>query len=129
LQKVELFGGAVIGAVERGFVADQDIQRPAFPGELLKDKGEAGFLADVVEGVVDVGLRDGQFVVEQIGFKIADASQAPAGDGHGMDQLYFDGVGGVVAVDVGVEEKLEVVLRFTVEDAELGGESVAKSVL
>ena len=41
-----------------------------------------------------------------------EPAQAPAGDGHGLDQIHLDGVGGVELLDVGVEEELELFVGF-----------------
>ena len=69
------------------------------------------------------------FVFEHAGFDDADAAEAPADGGEGLDELGFDGVGGVVAIEVGVEEDLEVVVGFGGKGGVGGGESVAEGVL
>jgi len=67
-------------------------------------------------------------MAEQAGFDGPDAAQAPAGDGHGFDQIHLDRVGGVELLDVGVEEELELFVGFGGEQDGLGGETVAEAV-
>ena len=83
--------------------------------------------------VIDAGFH---FVGEEGGFDDGEAAQAPAGGGHGFDQLDFDGAGGGEFVEIGIEEELEVGDGFAGEDYGDGGESgvadgesVAKGVL
>jgi hypothetical protein len=44
-----------------------------------------------------------------------------------LDGLDFDGVGGVVAIEVGVEEGLEILVGFGGKGRGIGGESVTES--
>ena len=96
--------------------------------ESLEYNRHAAFVGEVFEQFIDALLTQRELVFKQPGFERADAAQTPAGDGHGVDQLELDGVGGVVAVDVGIEETLEVFLRFAGHDGETGGEPVAQGV-
>ena len=127
-QELQLFEGAVMGAIEGAFVADQQGQAVALVGQLLERKGQAvnGFhvgeavLFDV--GVDLVGTAE-HFVVQEHGFDGADAAQAPAGDGHGLDQLHFDAGLGSELVEIGIEEGLEVFAGFGVENYAAGAGS------
>jgi hypothetical protein len=88
-----------------------------------------------VEGSIEVALvfvhifgAALELMGEQAGFDGPDAAQAPAGDGHGLDQIHLDRVGGVELLDVGVEEELELFVGFGGEHDGLGGEAVAEAV-
>ena len=140
-EQVQLFEGLGIGAVDGSFVAIQQVKARAV-GEALERVGEAilvvGFATDVGIGkkafdVIDGGLH---FVGEQGGFYVGEAAQAPAGGGHGFDQLDLDGAGGGEFVEIGIEEEMEVGDGFVGEDYGDGreggiadGESVATGVL
>jgi hypothetical protein len=94
----------------------------------LKDPGQAIFGGHFGEFFVDVFGSPGQLIGEQAGFDGPDAAEAPAGDGHGLDQVHFDGAGGLELLDVGVEEELELFVGFGGEQDGLGGEAVAEAV-
>ncbi len=86
-------------------------------------------------GVVDFGkfAVDGFGLAERLDFEDArfdgaEAAQTPAGGGHGFDEFLFDGVGGLKAVEEGIEEEVEFGLRFGFEDDGAGGEAVAEGV-
>ena len=87
-------------------------------GEVILDVGFAVDIGKKVVNVIDAGFH---FVGEEGGFDIGEAAQAPAGGGHGFDQLDFDGAGGGEFVEIGVEEALEVGGRFVGEDEGDGG--------
>ena len=129
LEEIELSCGAIVGSGEGGFVADEEVQGAAAVGEVAEGEGYTVLVFDSFElpGKTDAGLL--HFVFEHAGFDRADAAEAPAGDGEGLNELGFDGVGGVIAVEVGVEEGLEVLFGFGGEGREVGGESVAEGVL
>lgn len=108
---MQLFEGLSVGAVDGSFITIQQVEAGAF-GEALECAGEAvvGFgdeigVAEKAIDVLDAGLH---FVGEEGGFDVGEAAQAPAGGGHGFDQLDFDGTGGGEFVEIGVEEALEV---------------------
>jgi hypothetical protein len=94
----------------------------------LKDPGEALFGGYFGEFFLDVFGAARQLVGEQAGFDGPDAAQAPAGDGHGLDQIHLDRVGGLELLDVGVEEELKLFVGFGGEQDGLGGEAVAEAV-
>ena len=89
-------------------------------GEALERVGEVifdvGLAIDIFEKVLKVADAGFHFVGEEGGFDIGEAAQAPAGGGHGFDQLDFDGAGGGEFVEIGIEEALEVGGRFFGED-------------
>jgi len=139
LELLQLFEGAGIGAAEGSFVAEKQVEARAV-GETLEHVGEAiigvGFATDAGKLAVNVIEAALDFVAEEVGFDIGEAAEAPAGGDHGFDQLDFDGAGGGELIEIGIEEALEVVGRFVVEDHGDGGEggvadgeSVAEGVL
>ncbi len=120
-EEVQLFEGLGVGTVYGSFITIQQVEARAV-GEALERVGEAilgvGFAIDVGVGkkaldVIDAGL---DFVGEEGGFDVGEAAQAPAGGGHGFDQLDFDGAGGGEFVEIGIEEELEVGERFVGQD-------------
>lgn len=118
-EEVQLFEGLGIGAVNGSFIPVQQVEAPAV-GEALERVGEVifgvGFAIDVGKKAVKVIAAGFHFVVEEGGFNVGKAAQAPAGGGHGFDQLDFDGAGGGEFVEIGIEEALEVGGRFFAED-------------
>ena len=125
LELLQLFEGAGIGAAEGSFVAEKQVEARAV-GETLEHVGEAiigiGFATDAGKLAVNVIEAALDFVAEEVGFDIGEAAQAPAGGDHGFDQFDFDGAGGGELIEIGIEEALEVVGRFVVEDDGDGGE-------
>jgi hypothetical protein len=77
-------------------------------GPSQKATGVAGGRDPLVEGL---GVAH-HFVVQQAGFNGTEAAQAPADGGHGLDQLLLDAALGIELLDVGSEQKLEVLARF-----------------
>jgi len=139
LELLQLFEGAGIGAAEGSFVAEKQVEARAV-GETLEHVGEAiigvGFATDAGKLAVNVIEAALDFVAEEVGFDIGEAAEAPAGGDHGFDQLDLDGAGGGELIEIGIEEALEVIGRFVVEDDGDGGEggvadgeSVAEGVL
>ena len=118
-EEVQLFEGLGIGAVDGSFIAVQQVESRAV-GEALERVGEVifdvGLALDIFEKVLKVADAGFHFVGEEGGFDIGEAAQAPAGGGHGFDQLDFDGAGGGEFVEIGIEEALEVGGRFFGED-------------
>jgi hypothetical protein len=80
--------------------------------ELLKDPRQASEVVRVIELPPAVLGVPRHFVVEQGGFDGGDAAQAPAGGGHGLDQIDLDAALGMELVGVGIEQSLEVFARF-----------------
>ncbi len=110
--------GAVVQAREGAFITHEQRQRLGLP---LEDIGKAAEVGDGVELVVDVFLGEDQLVFKQVGFNRGHAAEAPAGLRHGFDQILFDSVGGLVEVEVSLEEFREVLLRFAGDGGRLGG--------
>ena len=121
--------GSVMGSGEGAFVADDHGDALAVVGEALEDPGEAVVVGHVGAFAVHVFAAVEEVVVVHAGFDIDEAAEAPAGGGHGGDELEFDGVLGLEAVDVAVEEELVVGVEFVGEDDVVGGEAVAAGVL
>jgi hypothetical protein len=97
LKKLELAEGSVKGAVEGDFITHHQGQRAAAS---LEDGGQALVVVLGLEigGVASLGRI--HFVGEQVSLNVGDAAETPAGDGHGFDEVHFDGVGGLEALDV-----------------------------
>jgi hypothetical protein len=84
---LELFEGPVVAAVESSFVAEQQGQALLVVGHLLKNPGQTFVVAYLRVLLVDVFGAVQELEAEQVGFEGAEAAQAPAGDGHGFDQV------------------------------------------
>lgn len=125
---LKLLQSAFVDAHQGRFIAHQELEGGAGLGQLAEDVGEAAVVVDFAELFVNIVLRERELVIEQAGFESADAAQTPAGDGHGMDQLHFRLVGGLVAGDEGVEEVVEIVFVLVRQDGESCGESMAQGV-
>jgi len=113
--------GAVECALDAGFVARKGLDG-AGTGSVIGE-GARGRIEGVL---VARQLRDTD--IEQTGFEGAHAAQAPGGHGHLLDEQGLGGSGGLVFIEKGVEEFLELVGVFIGEDVGLGGEAVAKRV-
>jgi hypothetical protein len=74
-------------------------------------------------------FAENYLVVEHVEFEGGDAAETPAGEGEGVDQVLFDGAGGLIEGQVVFEECLEVFLGFAGEDGEGRGEAVFQGVL
>jgi hypothetical protein len=80
---------------------------------------------------------DDHFLFEQLGLDVLEAGEAPAGGGHGFDQILLGLVGGLEVCEVGLAEGFELGSVFVgqdhVFDGELGvgrrREAVAEAVL
>ena len=97
-------------------------------GELLEDPGEAVVTGHVFELIVDILGAADELGAEEAGFHSSETAEAPAGGGHGLEQLHFNGGLGLELAEVGIEERLESRAGFGGEDDGLGGESVAETV-
>src|SRR5258708_1617473 len=107
LKHMELFEGAVVGAIESAFVAHQQGQALSVAGELLKDPSQASVVVRAMELPPAFLGAARHFVVEQGGFDGGNAAQAPAGGGHGLNQFLLDAALGIELNDVGIEKSLE----------------------
>src|ERR1700676_5481724 len=79
-EEVQLFEGLSIGAVDGSFIAVQQVEAPAV-GEALERVGEmifgVRFAIDVGKKAVNVIDAGFHFVVEESGFNVGEAAQAP----------------------------------------------------
>jgi hypothetical protein len=123
----QLFESAFKGAGEAGLVADEHVQGGAF-GQIPKGEGETVITRGAGELRVNESGPPLDVIVEDGGFDQGEAAQTPAGGGHGLDQLLFDGVGGLETVKEGIEERLIFLTGFGCEDDGFGGEAVAQAV-
>ena len=89
--------GSVEGAVEGDFVTHHQRQGPVAS---LEDGGQALVVVLGLEVGGVAGLSRVHFVGEEVCLDMGNAAETPAGDGHGFDQVHFDGVGGLEALDV-----------------------------
>ena len=96
-------------------------------GLLLENESQAAQVGDGIEFLVDFFLAEGEFVFIEARFERGDAAEAPAGERHGLDQVHFDCVGGLVGVEVGLAEFREVLFGLAGDD-EVGGHAVLESV-
>jgi hypothetical protein len=127
-QNGKLLERPVEGTVEVALVTGEQGEALTAVGECLKDPREAILAGHFGEFVVDIFGAARQLIGEQAGFDGPDAAEAPAGDGHGLDQIRLDRIGGLELLDVGVEEELELFMGFGGKHDGLGGEAVAKAV-
>jgi hypothetical protein len=128
LKNVELLERTIEGAVEVAFVTGKESEALIAIGKFLKHPGQAIFGSQLAEFVINILGAARQLVGEQAGFDGPNAAQPPAGDGHGLDQVHLDVVGGAELLDVGVEEDLELLAGFAGEQDGFGGETVAEAV-
>jgi hypothetical protein len=68
-------------------------------------------------------------VVEQVRFEGGDATEAPAGNGESVNEIRFDGAGGLILGEVGLEECVEVLLGFAGQRVEFSGQPVFAGIL
>lgn len=115
-------------AGEGGFVAQEQGECGGAVGEAAEEPGEVVFILDFGEILGEVFFGEDALVFQELGFHGRGAAKAPAGDGDGVDQLGFDRVGRLEAVEVGVEEGFEIFFGFVREDGEFGGEAVFEGV-
>ena len=81
-----------------------------------------------LEAFLQVVLAIGEAVVEGAGFHGADAAEAPASDGHGLDEVEFGLAAGLVLVEEGREERVEFFLVLVGEDEVLGAQAVFEGI-
>ena len=127
LEFQEEFEGAGIGAFQAGFVAGEEWQRPGFCEGGI---GVAERAMRVVVGVLFVQfLRLHEYLVlDKIGFDGPEASLAPFGGDHFLDEIEFDEADGLELLDVGVEHFLKLLSGFFRDDDTFGVEAVSDGV-
>jgi len=121
--------GAVIGAGESGFVAEDQLEALAVVGQVLEGPCQAGVRAGVFECRWKVLVVFEHVVVEDAGFDGGEATEAPLGGGDGFDQVCFDCGGGGKAAEIRVAVNLEVVVGFGGEEDLFRMEAVFEGVL
>ena len=115
-EAVELMQCAVEGPFDPGFVARKSFDGTG-TGSVIGESAGAGVESRCV--LVPGQLRDTN--AEQTGFEGAHAAQAPGGHGHLLDKKGFSGSGGLVFVEKGAGQFLELAGGFVGEDGGLGG--------
>jgi hypothetical protein len=116
--------GAVVGALEAGLVAIEGGEGAGFVAQEAKGEGGAGLVVADIELHFDLWQLAGHLDVEESGFHIDGAGQAPAGGDELVDQEEVAGGLGLELGEVGVAKGAELVLGFGFEDDGVGGEAV-----
>ena len=129
MEELELFKGAVKGAGEGGFVAEEHLEGAAAVGEATEGPGQEDFVAEVSELVRDEEFALDRVGGEEVGFDGGEAAETPAGVGQGLDEFGFEMVGGLELVEVGCAEGVVVFGGFGGEEDLFGGEAVFEGVL
>jgi hypothetical protein len=127
-KNVQLLEGAVERTIEVALVTGQQGEALSAISHFLKDPSQAIFAGHLIELIVDIFSAAHQLIGEQAGFDGPDAAQAPAGDGHGLDQIHLDIAGGLKLPDVCIEQELKLFLGFGGKHDGLGGKAVAEAV-
>ena len=128
LEFLKMFEGALIGAGERGFVADDEGDGGAGLREMAEGPREAEVLGDAAVGFMDVTFAVFEVKLEQRGFEGGDAEETPAGERHLLDGVGFDGGLRGEFGAVGVEQMIELGGRFVGEDQGFRAEAVLEGV-
>ena len=110
-EDLDVFEGALADVVEAGLIAMQEAELGC-GGEVGESAGNAGDLV--------VGLVGGHGVFVETGFDGPGAAQAPEGGDHFLDDAELDVVDGAVALDVLVEEDVEVLAALVGQDDAVG---------
>jgi hypothetical protein len=130
LQAAKVLDGMFVGAAEPGFVA-----REQSKAAVLRSQGGEGLCLarGFVEGdelaaeafrlAVHLGIEHG-------GLDGPEAAETPAGGGDFVDQLHFEFILGLEAADAAVEQLIENLGRFVLQDEHFGrSQSVTEGVL
>jgi hypothetical protein len=116
----EVGESALIGAVETGFVAVEEVEFVAG-----REFGEGGSHAIAGRGVSAFA----DFVIEQGGFDGPEAAETPGGGDHFLDGGVLDVIGGVEFLDVVLVDDLKGFAAFVVEEDAFRQEAVAEGIL
>jgi hypothetical protein len=119
----------IVGAVQGTLVANQHAEAHLMVGHGLKDPGHAAGAVDLGELPLDILLPVDHLVVEHFGLDAIQAAEAPAGGGHGLDQVHFDAGGGLEIPEVGIAKGFEVFGGLVRQDNGFRGQSVAGAVM
>ncbi len=107
--------GAVVLAVETGLGVTDEFEVAGVGGEVAE--GEGGLGVVVFGGHFEVGGGTlAEFIADGGFFETPGAELTPAGDGHGFDEMAFDGVGGLELELEIAEEADKAVFGFVGED-------------
>jgi hypothetical protein len=120
LQQEQVLHGAVVHAVEAGFVAVEQGEAVGIVGALEGGSHEAGSVA---------GIRDVEALVQQVGFDGPGAAHAPPGGAHFFDEAELDAIGWLEAGEVVGHDLLEAFGIFVLEEYDAGEQGVAARVL
>jgi hypothetical protein len=116
---LDVLEGALADVVEAGLIAMEEAELGG-GGQVGESAGKAGeFVA---------GLVGGHGVFVEAGFDGPGAAQAPEGGDHFLDHAELDVVDGAVALDVLVEEDVEVPAALVGQDDAVGEKAVADRV-
>jgi hypothetical protein len=116
---LDVLEGAVAHVVKAGLIAMQE-------GELGRG-GQVGESAGKAAELV-TGLAGSHGVFVETGFDGPGAAQTPEGGDHFLDDAELDVVDGAVALDVLIEEDVEVLAALVGQDDAVGEKAVADSV-
>jgi len=123
----ETLEGKVVLAVVAGFVAAEVVEEAGVVGEVAE--GACG-LGGVLGGgeVSEFGGTVFGFVADDGAFETPGAEATPAGDGHAVDDVLFDFVGGLELGAEGFEEAGETLGGFVGQDYGSSEETVLGGV-
>ena len=125
-QKIESGEGAIVLTVETGFVAIEEIEAAGVVGEVTE--GEAGD-GGGIEGLEVRTDAEAVFLNGDVGaFDVPDAAETPAADGHILDEVALDLVGGMEQVPHGLGEPGELGLGFAIKGDGPGEKAVTQGV-
>lgn len=111
---------------EAGFEAVEAIEGAGVVGEVREGDGEAGFLIEGRVGAVQVRGLTVHGVGVSGGLDVVEALETPVGGSDFADEAEFEFVGGLEALDEGVEEGIEGGGVLVGEDDGGGEEAVAE---
>jgi hypothetical protein len=129
LEALELVEGAVEGALDAGFVAAEGFEDAGCgTGVPAEDVGEFVCVDEAVVVGFEVLLVVDEAEIEEAGFDGAAAGEAPLGHDDLVDEGGFEGAGGLEVIEEGVEEFVEGLFVFAVDDGVFGGEAVFEGI-
>jgi hypothetical protein len=99
--------GALIDEMKAGLVTVHEAEG-GFGGEVLEG---VGYAIERIGGSLGVGL-----IFEQSGLDGPGAAEPPVGSDHLLDEAELDAIGGLDAIEVGRQDRLETFGRFIAHD-------------
>jgi hypothetical protein len=109
-------------------VAGEVVQDARVVHQGLHGDAEARIFLEDLVFLFQLGGNPVHFAFQCGGFHSPEAVQAPSGGDHLADEVEFDGVGGLEALNVSALEDLEAVLGLIGEDDQGGIEAVLYGV-